>query len=112
MGIIRRMKRSAEQLQADELQHETRRYVNGWLREILRKGGEYADDKHREHVAAARARILPDLMEICGVGEPSQVDYDNPHVKILMLNCDPVNQMMLKNPRLRHTVYEKMDPET
>lgn len=112
MGIIRKMKRTAEQEEAARVERESKKQFGQWFREVLKSGRDFADDKHREFVAGARAKILPDLMEICGVAEPSQIDYDNPHVKILLLNCDPVNQMMLKNFRTRQKVYNKMDEDT
>lgn len=112
MGIMRKMKRNEEKEQADQISKETKKNVGEWVRKVIQSGKDYADDKHREHVAQAQYRIQSDLMEVCGVGEPSQIDYDNPHVKILLLNCDPVNQRLLVNPKLRHIVYEKMDAET
>lgn len=96
---------------AKEVNKEQTRLINGWFRRCMEKGSEWADDKHREHVALARNNLTPDLMEICGVGEPSQIDHDNVHVKILWLMADPVNQRLAHNPRYRQRLYDKMDDE-
>lgn len=113
MGRFRdRSERKKEKEQADEVQKETTRLINGWFRKCMQSGQEWADEKHKEHVAAARANIRFDLMEMCGVGQPEDIDYDNPHVKIAWMMADPVNQRLAHNPRLREKLYAKMDEPT
>ena len=113
MGKFRYRSESKKQKeQADEAQKETNRLVSGWLRKCIESGQEWADEKHRQHVALARSQITNDLMEICEVGDPANIDYNNPHVKIQLLMCDPVNQRLAHNPKLRQRLYDKMDDET
>lgn len=111
MSIMGKMKKEQEKEYKEEGKKANKR-VTEWFRGVMKSGREFADEKHEEAVALARANRINDFMEICGVGEPSQIDYDNPHVRILWLECDPVNMRMLTNPKLRHIVYEKMDAET
>lgn len=113
MGRFRdRSERKAEKEQADQVEKETKRLIGRWFAKCIKTGQEWADEKHKEHVAMARANLQPDLMEICGVGDPANIDYDNPHVKLELLMADPVNQRLAHNPRFRDRLYEKMDPET
>lgn len=113
MGRFRdRSTTKSEKETAAEAEKETRRLITGWFKKCMQTGQEWADEKHREHTAAARAQLQPDLMEICGVGDPANIDYDNPHVKILWLMADPVNQRLAHNPKLREKLYDKMDDET
>ena len=111
MSITGKMRREQEKEYKEEGKEANRR-VTGWFKKVMESGRDYADEQHEKVVAMARANRLNDFMEICGVGEPSQIDYDNPHVKILWLECDPVNVRMLTNPKYRQKVYDKMDPET
>lgn len=106
---------SASKQEKEEIkkaQKETNRLVSGWLKKKLEYGNQWNDEKYKEYVALARASRQQDFMEICGVGDPANIDYDNPHVKILWLMCDPVNQRFAHNPKLRDRLYEQMDAET
>lgn len=111
MSITGKMKREQEKEYKEEGKEANRR-VTGWFKKVIESGREYADEKHEQTVNMARADRLYDFMEICGVGEPSQIDYNNPHVKILWLECDPVIMRMLTNPKYRQKVYDMMDEET
>lgn len=112
MGWMRKQKRKAEQEQAEEANKATKKEVDGWFRKLCDSAEEYADEKHRKQVMMAEYDRRFDFMEICGVGEYEQIDWDNPHVKILKLTCDPVNMRYFANPKYRHKVYEKMDADT
>ena len=112
MGWTRRKKRQSEREQADEANRATKKQVDSWFRKILKSGEQWADDKHRQQVMQAEYDRRFDFMEICGVGQYEDIDWDNPHVKITKLTCDPVNLRFFANPKLRYKVYEKMDPET
>lgn len=111
MGKFRHT-RTSEKEQARETQKETNKKISGWVRKILDKGTEWADEQHEKTVMQAEASRYMDFMEICGVSDPADIDWDNPHVKIVKLTCDPVNIRFLANPKQRYRVYEKMDPET
>ena len=112
MGWIRKQKRKADQEAAEDANKATKKEVDGWFRKLVDSAEEYADEKHRKMVLKAIYDCRFDFMEICGVGEYSQIDWDNPHVKILKLTCDPVNMRYFTNPKYRYKVYEKMDENT
>lgn len=112
MGWMRKQKRKAEQEQADEANKATKKEVDGWFRKLCDSAEEYADEQHRKIVLKAVYDMRFDFMEICGVGEYEQIDWDDPHVKILKLTCDPVNMRYFTNPKYRQKVYDKMDPDT
>ena len=111
MGKFRKYTRD-EKLQADQVNKSTRKLFRTWFKNKLEKGEEYADAKHAEYVAMVRASRMHDFMEMCGVGEPEQIDYDNPHVRINWLLCDPTNIMAVVNPKSRHRFYELLDEKT
>lgn len=112
MGWTRKKRRQSEQEMADEANRTTKKEVDGWFKRVLDRGSEWADEKHRQVVNQAVYDRRFDFMEICGVGEYEAIDWENPHVKILKLACDPVNMRLFANPKLRSKVYDKMDPET
>lgn len=113
MGKFRyRSESRREKELADEVQKEQTRLINGWFRKVLQTGEEWADEQHEKHVTMARANSQGLMMEACGVSDPANIDYDNPHVKIIWLMCDPVNQRLAHNPKLRTKLYDKMDEET
>lgn len=111
MGRFRHM-HETEKDRVEKQQKETERMISGWFQKCIRTGQEWADEKHKEHVASARAQLYPDFMEACGVTRVEDIDYDNPHVKIGWLLADPVNQRLAHNPRLRQRFYDKMDEAT
>ena len=47
------------------------------------------DMNHEKYVADIRAKWLGRWMEICGVDNPDDIDYDNPYVHLEWLLCDP-----------------------
>lgn len=101
-----------ERKQAKEANKQTKKQVDSWFKAKLQKGQEYADAKHAEAVAMIRANRMYDFCEMCGVGDPANIDYDNPHVKINWLLCDPVNLRMVTNPKHRQKFYDLLDEET
>lgn len=112
MGWIRKQKRKSDQETAEEANKATKKQVDSWFRKLCDKGEEFADEQHERMVTKAVYDMRFDFMEICGVGEWSEIDWENPHVKILKLTCDPVNMRYFTNPKYRHKVYEKMDADT
>lgn len=111
MGKFRKYTKD-ETEQARQANKVTKKQIDTWFRNKLQKGQEYADAKHAEAVAMIRANRMYDFMEMCGVGEPEQIDYDNPHVKINWLLCDPVNLRMVTNPKHRDKFYAMLDEAT
>lgn len=107
-----RNSRTNEKKQAEEAQRTAHRSISEWVRGVLDRGTEFADQKHEEAVALARHNRMNDFMEMCGVGEPELIDYENPHVRINWLMCDPVNVRLVQNPKTRDRVYAQMDPAT
>lgn len=111
MSATRKMQRE-EKKEAQKAAKKANRNVTKWLKGVLDKGTQFADEKHKEAVAMAKANRMNDFMELCGVNRYEDIDWENPHVKILCLGCDPVNVRFFTNPKLRQRVYDKMDPET
>jgi len=111
MGKFRKEQREQKK-QADRAGKQANRTITGWVNGVLDKGTAFVDQKHDEAVALARYNRQQDFMEMCGVGEPSEIDYDNPHVRINWLLCDPVNVRLAQNPKLRYRFYEQMDEAT
>lgn len=111
MGRFRKYTNS-EKEQAREANKKTKKQIDTWFKMKLQKGQEFADAKHAEAVAMIRANRMNDFMEMCGVGEPADIDYDNPHVKINWLLCDPVNIRLVTNHKLRPKFYALLDEKT
>jgi len=111
MSAARKMQRE-EQKEAKKAAKKANSRISQWLKGVLDKGTQFADEKHKEAVALAKANRMQDFMEICQVNRPEDIDWDDPHIKILCLECDPVNMRCLANPKLRQRVYDMMDAET
>lgn len=62
-------------------------------------------------VAQIRAHYLNDWMEICGVTRVEDIDYDNPHVHIQWLLCDPYWQRAIKKPKGKAEFFEQLTEE-
>lgn len=54
-----------------------------------------------------RSRFLDQWCDYCGVTNPKDIDYNEPHVAIEYLLCDPVNIKLIrsKNPDDKMKVY-------
>lgn len=62
-------------------------------------------------VAQIRAHYLKDWMEICKVDRPEDIDYQNPHVHIQWLLCDPYWQRAIKKPKGKAEFLEQLTEE-
>lgn len=71
------------------------------------------DDLHDNVSLQVRAKFLDDWCEICGVDDPKDIDYNEPHVAIEFLLCDPVNIKLLRSKRIedKQMVYSQMTEE-
>ena len=98
--------------QGEEAAKENKKRMTAWERILDAKYrlGErlydFADERHRDMVASVRLSRTDDFREICGSEE---VDYDNPHVRILWIMCDPMMERWITNPRKRDRVYAEFD---
>lgn len=78
---------------------------------------QFGKDKLRDMndnvTVQVRSRFLDQWCEICGVTDPMDIDYNEPHVAIEYLLCDPVNIKLLrsKNQDDKQLVYSQMTDE-
>lgn len=75
--------------------------------------GEKIDKMHDDVSFRVRANYLSQWCEYCGVQNPQDIDYNEPHVAIEYLLCDPVNIKLLrsKNDADKQLVYSQMTEE-
>lgn len=71
------------------------------------------DKMHDDVSFNIRARYLGQWCEYCGVDNPNDIDYNEPHVAIEYLLCDPVNIKLIrsKNKDDKQLVYSQMTEE-
>lgn len=50
-------------------------------------------------LSQVRAKHLSRWMDVCGVTDPADIDYENPFVKIEWLLCDPAWLHAIKSPK-------------
>ena len=107
--------KTEEQLQKEQVEEankENKKRMGAWERILDRKRAlgdklyDFADERHRDMVASVRLSRMDDFREICGSEE---IDYDNPHVRILWIFCDPMMNRWVTNPRKRDRVYEELN---
>lgn len=58
-------------------------------------------------------KFIDDYMNICGVDSPDLIDWSNPHVAIMHLLNDPLNNHIIMHgtPEQKQSVYDQMTPE-
>lgn len=112
---MRKSAKTTEEIQAEQVEEankENKKRMAAWerildkKRELGEKLYDFADEKHSEMVASVRLSRMDDFREICGSEE---IDYDNPHVRILWIFCDPMLNRWVTNPRKRDTVYDELN---
>lgn len=107
--------KTTEQIQAEQVEEankENKKRMAAWerildkKRELGERFYDFADERHRDMTAAARLSRMDDFREICG---SENIDYDNPHVRIIWIFCDPILNRWVTNPRKRDRVYEQLN---
>lgn len=70
-------------------------------------GKDKLNDMNDNVAFQVRAKFLEQWCDYCGVTDPNDIDYNEPHVAIEYLLCDPVNIKMIrsKNPDDKAKVY-------
>lgn len=81
------------------------------LKDFQNASNDKINDQHEKVVFQVRANYLQRWCEICGTDNPAEIDYNEPHVFIEHLLCDPVNMHKLRNAKTRQEVYDLMPPE-
>lgn len=109
MGKHRRIFRDPEKEQADKLEKEERKRIDGWWKVVKETGQRFADDYHWQRVRTAQANRLDYIMELSGAHNMNEIDWSRPDVRMIMLLCDPVIIRDLQNPNRRQRVYDMMD---
>ena len=70
-------------------------------------GKDKLNDMNDQVAFQVRAKFLDQWCDYCGVTDPKDIDYNEPHVAIEYLLCDPVNIKLIrsKNPDDKMLVY-------
>lgn len=68
-----------------------------------------ADVKKGDVLFQVRSRQFPRWIEVCGVDDYTEIDYDNPFVKIEWLLSDPAWLHAIKSEKGRHEFKERLD---
>lgn len=70
-------------------------------------GKNKLNDMNDQVAFQVRAKFLDQWCDYCGVTDPKDIDYNEPHVAIEYLLCDPVNIKLIrsKNPDDKMLVY-------
>lgn len=69
-------------------------------------------DEYRAQVTAnMRQKNLAQWCEYCGVNNPSEIDYENPQVKIEFYLCDPYYSLNLNKEEVRQEFYTILGPD-
>lgn len=60
-----------------------------------------------------RAKFMDAWMDYCGVDDPMDIDYNEPHVAIEFLLCDPVNIKLIRSKKMedKQKVYDQFTDE-
>ena len=68
---------------------------------------------HDDVSFSVRAKYLAQWCEYCGVDNPNDIDYNEPHVAIEYLLCDPVNIKLIRSKKQddKQLVYSQMTEE-
>lgn len=76
-------------------------------------GKNKLNDMNDQVSLQVRAKFLDQWCEYCGVTDPKDIDYNEPHVAIEFLLCDPVNIKLIrsKNPADKMIVYSQFTEE-
>lgn len=76
-------------------------------------GKDKLNDMNDQVAFQVRAKFLDQWCEYCGVEDPKDIDYNEPHVAIEYLLCDPVNIKLIrsKNPADKMLVYSQFTEE-
>lgn len=87
--------------------------IKNKVREFKNSGSKKINRAHDEVNYRVRAKYINRWMELSGVDRPEEIDYNEPHVAIEWLLCDPVNLKLIRsrNPKDRQRVYDLMTPE-
>lgn len=74
---------------------------------VKQMGKNKLNDMNDQVSMKVRAKFLDQWCEYCGVTDPKDIDYNEPHVAIEFLLCDPVNIKLIrsKNPADKMLVY-------
>ena len=67
------------------------------------------ENKKGSVLANVRAKHHARWMQVCGVTEVEDIDYDNPFVKIEWLLCDPAWLHAIKSEKGREEFLERLD---
>ena len=81
------------------------------VKDFQNSSKEKIDMQHEKVVYQVRQNYIVRWCEICGTDNPAEIDYNEPHVFIEHLLCDPVNLHKLRDKKTRHEIYEMMPPE-
>lgn len=83
------------------------------ITEFKKGGSDKIADAHDRVSFNVRAKYLERWMEISGADSPEGIDYNEPHIAIEFLLCDPVNLKLIrsKNIKDRQRVYDLMTSE-
>ena len=83
------------------------------IKAMKEMGRDRIDRMHDDVSFQVRAKYLGQWCEYCGVDNPNDIDYNEPHVAIEWLLCDPVNIKLIRSKKKedKQIVYDQMTPE-
>lgn len=80
---------------------------------VKQMGKDKLEDVNDQVTFEVRSRMLDQWCDYCGVTDPKDIDYNEPHVAIEFILCDPVNIKLIrsKNPADKMLVYSQFTDE-